>query len=174
MANSMEEYLVCEVSDSYGIELAHARRFTEEEKQQYSDDWKNYGFIKLNSIVELSSLCWHDINTFFENRNPDGSFKGYSNSVFIITGKEWDTLIDLNNQKFAEKQAKEKQETIKFYENIVSACERQGKLYTPAEATKKAKEWNDIQNEGREGYIPHFYTIDEYENAKSKLEELLK
>ena len=94
--------------------------------------------------------------------------------MFIITEKEWDSLIDLIYQKFAEKQAKEKQEEIKFYKNIVSVCERQGKLYTPEEATKKAKEWNDIQNEGREGYIPHFYTIDEYENAKSKLEELLR
>lgn len=174
MTNSMEEYVVCEVADNYGILLAHARRFTEEEKRQYSDDWKNYGFIKLNSDIELPALCWHDINFFLGNRKPDGSFKGYSNSVFIVTEKEWDALISLNNKKFAEKQIKEKQEKIEFYENIVSACERQGKLYTPEEASKKAKEWNDIQNEGREGYVPHFYTIDEYENAKSKLEELLR
>ena len=66
---------------------------------------------------------------------------------------------------------KEKSESIERYKKIVQACERWKKLYTKEESIAKAKEWNDIHNEGGEGFIPHFYTIDEYEYAKKKLEE---
>lgn len=36
------------------------------------------------------------------------------------------------------------------------------------------KQYNNIHNEGGEGYIPHFYTYEEYEYAKKLLSKLLK
>ena len=38
----------------------------------------------------------------------------------------------------------------------------------------KAKKYNDLYNEGGEGYVPHFYTKDEYEYYKERLNKLEK
>ena len=36
----------------------------------------------------------------------------------------------------------------------------------------KKKKYNDFYNEGEDGYVPHFWTAEEYEDAKAKLKEL--
>lgn len=48
-----------------------------------------------------------------------------------------------------------------------------GNLYSTREEVNAArKRYNDLYNEGGEGYVPVFYTVDDYENAKKVLEEL--
>ena len=121
----------------------------------------------------MDALCWYDIAEFFgKNRKADGSFLGCSNLAYIISAEEQKKLIELNNQKKSEKQQKEIQEKINFYETAVQNCEKQKKLYTEEEAKAKRKAYNNLHNEGGEGYIPHFYTIDEYERFKSQLKDL--
>lgn len=172
----MREYLVCEVADNYGVSLCHARRFTDEEKAEYIESFRELGFIRIDSYptIKLNGINWIDVSNILSNREPDGSFIGCSNSTYIVTEEEWNQLISLNDKKCNEKLIKEKSESIEHYKKIVQACESQEKLYTKEESIAKTKEWNDIHNEGGEGFVPHFYTIDEYEYAKKKLEELNK
>ena len=171
---TMEEYLVCEVADSYGVSLCHARRFNNEEKAGYAEWFRETGFVGISSYptIDLKEINWIDVRNILNNRKSDGSFNGCSNSAYIVTEDEWNKLIALNNQKRNEKLAKEKADDIEHYKKVIQACENQQKLYTKEESIAKAKEWNYIHNEGGEGFVPHFYTIDEYEYAKKKLEEL--
>ena len=167
----MKKYLVCEVSD-YGVSLHHARRFTEEEKIKYVESYRERGFVSTSSDIDLEYMNFIDVKNILNDRQSDGSFCGCSNSAYIVTEDEWKKLIALNNQKRNERLAKEKAEDIEHYKKIIQACESQQELYTKEESIEKAKEWNDIHNEGGEGFVSHFYTIDEYEYAKKKLEEL--
>ena len=170
----MKEYLVCEVADIYGVSLCHARRFNDEEKAGYAEWFRETGFVRISSYptIDLKEINWIDVGNILNDRKSDGSFNGCSNSAYIVTEDEWNKLIVLNNQKHNEKIAKENEESIKCYKTIIKNCEKQQKLYTKEEAIAKTKEWNDIHNEGGEGFVPHFYTIDEYEYAKKRLKEL--
>lgn len=169
----MEEYLVCQVAHSYGVSLHHARRFTEEEKGRYIESFRERGFVGISSYptTDLKEISWEDVNNILNSRKPDGSFCGCCNDAYIISEEEWERLVALNDRKRNEKIAKEKAEDIEFYKKVIQRCEKQERLYSEKEAIAKKREWNDIHNDGGEGYAPHFYTIDEYEHAKKKLEE---
>lgn len=169
----MKEYLVCEVAYSYGVSLCKARRFTEEEKKDYVDWFKDKGFVGISDSTDLEYITWVDVKEVLKERKDDGSFSGSSNCVYIISEDEWNALIELNEKKRSEKEKKETEESIAEYRQIIEQCEKQEKLYTKEEAAKKRRDYNRLYNEGGEGYVPHFYTIEEYEFAKTKLNELL-
>lgn len=170
----MEEYLVCEVAYSYGVSLCKARRFTEEEKNDYAEWFKDKGFVKISDSTDLKCIAWVDVRELLKERKDDGSFNGCSNCVYIVSEDEWKALVELNEKKRAEKEKKETEESIAECRKIIEQCEKQEKLYTKEEAVKKRKDYNNLYNEGGEGYVPHFYTIEEYELTKTKLNELLR
>lgn len=167
----MKEYMVCEYAPAYGVELSKAREFTEEEKSHYTDDFKDKGFISLGRSTKLEELMWNDVLEVLQNREHDGSFPGCNNYVYIINQKEWQELTDKNNCKKAVREEEKRKELIKKYKEIIQNCESQ-KLYTNEEAAKKRTQYNNLMNEGGEGYVPHYYTINEYEEAKKQLEKL--
>lgn len=72
----------------------------------------------------------------------------------------------------AEKKAKEIAEKIESYEEIIKAAEKQADIPTRKEAKARMKHYNDIHNEGGEGYVPYIISLEEYEQAKQKLAEL--
>lgn len=167
----METYLVCEVPDHYKINLKKARRFTEEEKQRFSEWYQEHGFCSLGRGIDLEYLNMNDVFDLL-GRKSDGSFIGSENMVFIISQDEWNKLIELNENKRKEKEIKDIEERIKSLQNTISNCEKQKELYTEEDAHKMRISYNNLYNEGGEGYIPHFYTINEYEYAKKELEKL--
>lgn len=168
----MKEYLVCEYAAGYGICLTKARRFTDEEKTHCAEWYREKGFVCTSEHIDLEYICKVDLDEVIGDRLEDGSFRGCGNSVYIVTQTEWDTLIELNETKKREKELAEKMKEIEECEMIVKMCERQGKLYTREEAKQKAREYNNLYNEGECGYVPYFYTIESYEYAKAKLAEL--
>ena len=171
----MKEYLTCEVAFSYGISLRKARRFSEEEKEKYAEWFRDKGFVCLKSSfnIDLEHITWEDVREVLNNRDDDGSFSGCSNVAYIISQNEWDELVELNTKKGLEKEKKEVEKSITECKQIIEKCEKQEKMYTKEEAAKKRRDYNRLYNEGGEGYVPHFYTIEEYEFAKTKLNELL-
>ena len=169
----MEEYVVCEVAYSYGIYLHKARRFTEEEKQGLAEWFKNEGFVGIGDSTKLKYISWVDVRKVLKDKKADGGFSGCSNSAYIISEDEWNTLTELNEKKRAEKEKKEAEKSIAGYRQIIEQCEKQEKLYTKEEAAEKYRDYNRLYNEGGEGYVPHFYTIEEYEFAKAGLSKLL-
>lgn len=170
----MKEYLTVEYAPGYGIELQQARRFTEEEKKKYAEWYRELGFIPTGDRIKLEHVKFASLSEVLKGEGADGSFPGSDNYVWIITREQWNRFIELNAVEKEEAEKREREEQICFYREVVTECEKQGILYTSEEAKAKAKAYNDINNEGGEGYVPHFYTKDEYDYAKERLAELYK
>lgn len=171
----MEEYLVCEWSLSYGIYLGKARRFTADEKKKYADWFKEYGFagIKGTDDIKLEYLGIDELEATIPSLDkPDGAFSGCSNKVYIINQDQWDRLVALDSRKKAEEQERKRLDDIKECQEIIENCKRQGKLYTKEEAAGLRDNYNDLYNEGGWGFVPHFYTVEEYEYALDRIKKL--
>lgn len=169
----MKEYLTCEYASSSGVSLQKARRFTEEEKNKFASWYREVGFVQTSDSVDLEYLTWLDVRSVLgESKKEDGSFPGCGNATYIITDAEWNRLIELNNDKKLAKEHAAKLAEIKECKEIIEACKRQGKLYTQEEAEDKARAYNNLYNESSYGYVPHYYTTEEYECAKMRLSEL--
>ncbi len=78
--------------------------------------------------------------------------------------------------KVAAEKEKEKETEIKECENLIAKCEdvikNQGRLKTKDEAKEWLRNYNNVMNEGGEGFLPRVYTQEEYEVSKKRLAEL--
>lgn len=80
-------------------------------------------------------------------------------------------LVDLmqeDDEVIAFKQAakrKKTEEELKYYRQVVAQCNAGWMVETEEEVKKKRKQWNDLHNEGGDGYVPTWYTRAQYEYA---------
>lgn len=72
----------------------------------------------------------------------------------------------------AAERAKRKASEIARCERVIKAAERQRDIPTKAEARARMESYNNVVNEGGEGFVPYIYSIEEYEAAKERLAEL--
>lgn len=70
------------------------------------------------------------------------------------------------------KEAEEKAWQIAHAKDIVKKAEAQKSIPTAAELRRIQKEWNDVYNEGGEGYVPQMITREQYEGALKVLETI--
>lgn len=166
-ANSMT---VLEHAYSYGFSIVEARRFRDDEKQNYAEWFRERGMVSLgrDRTVDLPFVSLDDaLVKDILNRPADGEFLGCSNAAWIISAAEKEQLLALNKQN----EAKKKEEEIAYLLTRLKELES-AKLYTEEEAEAAKKRWNDIQNQGGEGYVPHYPTFAEYESIKNRLSEI--
>lgn len=167
----MMTYLTVEYASGYSISLQPARRLIAEERSEYKAEYRDYMFIGAGEHVVLPHLTWSDL-PMWGVRQADGSFPGGSNSVWIITQVEWDALLVLEQQRAEEAERKDRDETTKYLEATIARAEAQREIPTRAEAKRQMKAYNDVYNEGGEGYVPHILSHEEYEAAKERLHHL--
>lgn len=72
----------------------------------------------------------------------------------------------------AEEMEKRNAKELEFAKKTIRDAEKQKDIPTKSEAIRRLKRYNDIYNEGGEGYLPHIVTLEEYENAKKTVAEL--
>lgn len=169
----MENYLVCHTHVGYKPELSQARRLNKEEMSHYASWFRNIGFVAVGEKVELTHLGCLEVNDYLKREKTDGKFAGVEGEVYIISQDEWDELLILERVKKELADKSEMNKKIAELRSIIQQCETAEKLYTKDEAMQKRKQYNNLYNEGGTGYVPHFWTIDEYEEAKSELRKLL-
>ena len=102
-------FLVIDYDFGYDICVLPARRLTEEEKKQYSEWFVESGFVGMGAHIPLKQINHDDL----PKRKPDGTFVGGSNSVWIITSKEYDGYIKENEKRekaILEKEAEQKRQ----------------------------------------------------------------
>ena len=169
-ADKMPTYLVLEDAHSYGHTLYRARFATNREKENYNPDWwqDHIMFPVGDDKIKLSKINWQDN----PKRPADGAFGGCDNSVWIITKEEWDRYVALNAEREAEAQEKERQKEIARLQVTLAEGKAQSFLPTKAEAEQMRKEYNDLHNEGGEGFVPHYVTKEDYEKASERLRNL--
>ena len=174
----MDKYLVCEWALSYGISLSEARRFTDEEKKEYADWYKEIGFVSLGNSMELENINWRELEVILGRplNKSDGSFQGCDNQAYIIDQSQWDALVSLNKKREKElkeqKIADEKESARKYVEWAEKYMKSGQNLMTKDECQKWARNYNNVMNEGGYGYVPELPTKEAYEAAKNYIESL--
>ena len=68
-----------------------------------------------------------------------------------------------------EKAAKELKDLREHYSEVVAKAEAQHDIPDRKEAKRRMKVWNDIHNEGGEGFVPRIVCQEEYDEAKAFL-----
>lgn len=118
-------------------------------------------------------IFWHDKNEpvkfFLKKENADNLKKA------IESAKDEESPAEYK-AKVKSKKAQEKEAEIKDLENLIAKCEdvikANGNLKTKEEAEKWLRNYNNVMNEGGEGFLPRVYTQEEYLSAKKRLAEL--
>ena len=102
-------FRVAEIAAQYDAELLWASRFSEEEKAQFADWFKDFGMGSLDGPrIKVEKAA---IRQVVGDRPADGAFRGCENQAWIITEAEWNQIIALSQEIEAEKEiAREKYE----------------------------------------------------------------
>ena len=168
----METMLTVSCTPGWGVKLCRARRLTEEERGDYLPEYRDWMLVGQGGEIPLPHVLLEDL----PQREPDGEFPGGYNRTWIVTQAEWDAMAALEAVRAAEAQEKARQAELSLLNARKAEAERQaapsGVLPTRQEAKAKAKDWVDTYNEGADGYVPYYYSGDEYAEICARIAEL--
>ena len=117
--------------------------------------------------IVLPHIKWLERPT----RKHDGMFNGSNNQVFIITDEEKNYYIQINNQRAEEKAEMKRNNRIEYIKTALEQASKSKIYETLEEAIQAHKDYNDLHNEGGDGYIPHMWTRYEIEMLNNELEK---
>lgn len=157
--------------------LCTARYMTDDEKKSYADWCRDRMMLMTSEPIYLRSLLSGEIGALAHivGKELIGYFPGTSGRLYVVTDEEWDALIAANHQAAVAKAAKERAERTDYLRTCLRRADAQrvdGKLPTAAEAREKGRKWNNVYNEGGEGYVPHYYSQKEYDYLTAELAAL--
>lgn len=147
-----------------------ARWTTVEEEANYNHA-NVFDLAKAIEQTSLEDITFEDVKKVITTSDQDGFL--YNDALYVITNEQKEALINYNTNNKIKKEKAQLTEEIYYYKKVIKECENH-KLYHKEDIEKIKKQYNNIHNEGGEGYIPHFYTYEEYEYAKKLLSKLLK
>lgn len=147
-----------------------ARWATVEEEANYNHA-NVFDLAKAIEQTPLEDITFEDVQKVITASDNDGFL--YNDALYVITNEQKEALINYNTNNKIKKEKAQLTEEIYYYKKVIKECENH-KLYHKEDIEKIKKQYNNIHNEGGEGYIPHFYTYEEYEYAKKLLSKLLK
>lgn len=147
-----------------------ARWATVEEEANYNHA-NVFDLAKAIEQTPLEDITFEDVQKVITTSDKDGFL--YNDALYVITNEQKEALINYDTNNKIKKEKAQLTEEIYYYKKVIKECENH-KLYHKGYIEKIKKQYNNIHNEGGEGYIPHFYTFEEYEYAKKQLSKLLK
>lgn len=168
-------YLTVEYATSWGCTLQKAQHLTEADRQRYAADFRPLVMRPVSEEIELKHISWRELFSIVGQDQYEGVFPGCDNRVYAITQEQWDELISLNGKLDAEHEEKKRAEEIEHIEWSIAQAETQmvdGKLPDREGAIKLRELYNNTNNEGGEGFAPHYYWQDEYNYMVEKLAQL--
>lgn len=142
-----------------------ARWATVEEEANYNHA-NVFDLAKAIEETPLEDITFEDVKKVITTSDQDGFL--YNDALYVITNEQKEALINYNTKEILEKENKQ----INYYKELIKNIEKH-KLYHAKDVERMKKQYNDIHNEGGEGYIPHFYTFEEYEYVKKQLAKLI-
>lgn len=157
--------------------LSTARRMTDEEKKRYAKWCRDLMMYLTGEPVYLRSLGWREINALANTADKEivGLCPGGSGKLYALTDDEWAALIAADQQAAAAKAAAERAGRIDYLRDLLARADAQrvgGELPSAGEAKEQARRYNNVYNEGGEGYVPHYYTQEEYDRMSAELATL--
>lgn len=155
-------------------ELIEARRPTTDEAKRFTPSAAERMLYSTGDSVEVPHLGITSVPLNWWKERKIYEFPGCDNQAVEITDEEWAMLVALNAQREKEAAEKEREEEIKELEATISHAERQQEIPTPEKAHRMMVAWNNVENEGGEGFVPDIVDTVRYERAKKRLAELKK
>lgn len=157
--------------------LSTARRMTNEEKKRYAKWCRDLMMYLTGEPVYLCSLGWREINALANTADKEivGLCPGGSGKLYAVTDDEWAALVAADQQTAAAKAAAERAGRIDYLRDLLARADAQrvgGELPSAGEAKEQARRYNNVYNEGGEGYVPHYYTQEEYDRMSAELATL--
>lgn len=148
--------------------IMQARYLTEEEKLGYNKAVAGSIMVACGpmiavpyvDIIEVRKLVGHDM--------CDGELDGSYNQACIVADEQRDELLALNHERTRQARVEKLNNYIECNEKLLASIK---KLYTKEQAESMTKAYNDKYNEGGYGYVPHYYTYEEYENIKKRIDD---
>ncbi len=159
--------LTIEYSPAHGVTISNARRLNEEEKTHYVEWYQDYGFIAQGDAIELPHIGWEDMPA----RPADGEFQGCNNQAWIITEEEAESYKRIEAERVKEEELERIRKHVEECKQIVEACEHGYIVDNEEQAKRRATEYNNVHNEGGEGYVPTWYTHSNYKDALAYIAE---
>lgn len=168
----MKKIRVVEWAPAYGISIQSARFLTDEEKKDYRADVRDFILVGLGEAIELDHLTHDDLMTVISEDAYMGEFNGCSNMVYKLAADQEKALIALNEKRAKEKAEKEKRERIEAYKTLVKNVEENKVKVLPRNKLKKyLEDYNNLHNEGGEGYLPEVVAEEYYIEVKAYLQQ---
>ena len=161
-----------EYAYSSGISLQEARPLTEAERSHYAPEWQDKILIGLGNTIELPHIVWADLEPY--RGREEYAFHGCGNRTYEITDAEWDALVALEAARTAAESANDRADKIAELRKLIDMAEAQTDIPTTEEAARRIRDYNNVNNEGGEGWVPTIISRDRYDRAKAELTELLK
>ena len=158
---------VIEYAYQYGISLTEARKLTDEEKRDYTEEWKDSILIATGESIQLEHISWEDLDAV--KCREKYAFNGCGNRVYEISDAEWEAFVALDRERAVSRQAEDNRKYADGLRAIIAQAEAQRDIPTKEEAVCRAAEYNNVNNEGGEGYVPHMVTAEQYLAAKEAL-----
>ena len=158
---------VIEYAYQYGISLTEARKLTDEEKRDYTEEWKDSILIATGESIQLDYISWEDLDAV--KCREKYAFNGCGNRVYEISDAEWEAFVALDRERAVSRQAEDNRKYADGLRAIIAQAEAQRDIPTKEEAARRAAEYRKVNNEGGEGYVPHMVTAEQYLAAKEAL-----
>ena len=129
--------------------------------------------------VDSSDLCsfWRLIDTKNGSRKIWGMGIAFTKQEDAERYEKWVAEIIESGKSdevkdYEEKQIEKKvEEELNYAKRIIEKAEKQINIPNQEEAERRMKQYNDIANEGGEGYVPHIISMEEYMYAKGVIEK---
>lgn len=166
-----------EWADSYGFTIQDACEPTAEELVGYRAECAGRLLFSINpeTQIKLDHFSCQDLIDF-DLGIATRFFQGCGNRAWIIDEEMEKKLVARDAVNRAQIEKMNRDERIHELEHYIARAEtviaHRGRLMTAQEITVAAKRYNDINNEGGEGYVPSYISAEGYATAKTELLEL--
>lgn len=157
--------------------LCTVRRMPDEEQQRYTVGFRGHMTLMTGEPVFLPALSDAEVYALAHIADKDvaGYLPSSSGELYALTDDEWAALIAANQQAAAAKAAADRAGSVDYLRDLLARADAQrvdGKLPSADEAKEQTRRYNNVYNEGGEGYVPHYYTQEEYDRMFSELAAL--
>lgn len=154
----------------FGGEVTIARsRYSGSDR--YNEESRPIMMTVVSDYKELPHVTLDDI----PSRASDGEYSGSSNQVWILTDAEYQYYIDIEAERAVAAEADAKAERIQtLRQSIINVWQMQDvkALPTADEARAMRKAYNDLHNEGGDGFIPRIVAKEDYDAMVTEYNDL--
>lgn len=168
----LKEFYIFSYDVPHDMVRAGRARWQTIEEEQDLNHANAFDQIRWLEHVSLENISQDDVERIIR-KSPYFEGERVYFTEYIITKELYNELLACEEAAKTKKAADELMEEIAYCEDMI-AEHKKHKLHHEKDVPALRKQYNDLNNEGGEGYIPHFYTFEALAYFEKKLAALKK